>query len=158
MGVYVPQTTILKVTNSTGQTLKEYKASSKQIIDPQAAYVVTDILGDGSARAGLGGSDYTPKMNALGAKVAAKTGTSNGEINGKIVPKDIWTVGYTPTLSMAVWLGNPDTTPLNQGNSLIPALFFDTTMAQVTKMYVDQNKATYADWYTAPSGIQRVGK
>ena len=59
---------------------------------------------------------------------------------------------------MAVWLGNPDTTPLKQGNSLIPALFFDTTMAQATKTYVSQNKATYADWYTAPSGIQRVGK
>lgn len=158
MGVYMPQTTILKVKNSTGQTLKEYKASTKQVIDPQASYVVTDILGDGSARAGLGGRDYTPQMNALGAKVAAKTGTSNGQIGTKIVPKDIWTVGYTPSLSMAVWLGNPDTTPLKQGNSLIPALFFDTTMAQVTKTYVSQNKATYADWYTAPSGIQRVGK
>lgn len=158
MGVYSPQTTILKVTNGTGQTLKEYKASTKQVIDPQAAYVVTDILGDGSARAGLGGSDYTPKMNQLGAKVAAKTGTSNGQIGSKIVPKDIWTVGYTPSLSMAVWLGNPDTTPLKQGNSLIPALFFDTTMAQVTKLYVDQGKAKYSDWYDAPTGIQRVGK
>ena len=158
MGVYMPQSTILKVKKSSGQTLKEYKASSKQVIDPQAAYVVTDILGDGSARAGLGGSDYTPKMNALGAKVAAKTGTSNGQIGAKIVPKDIWTVGYTPSLSMAVWLGNPDTTPLRQGNSLIPALFFDVTMAQVTKLYVDQSKATYADWFTAPSGIQKVGK
>ena len=158
MGVYSPQTTILKVTNGTGQTLKEYKASTKQVIDPQAAYVVTDILGDGSARAGLGGSDYTPKMNQLGAKVAAKTGTSNGQIGSKIVPKDIWTVGYTPSLSMAVWLGNPDTTPLRQGNSLIPALFFDTTMAQVTKLYVDQGKAKYSDWYDAPTGIQRVGK
>lgn len=157
-GVYSPQTTILKVTNGTGQTLKEYKASSKQVIDPQASYVVTDILGDGSARAGLGGSDYTPKMNGLGAKVAAKTGTSNGQIGSKIVPKDIWTVGYTPSLTMAVWLGNPDTTPLKQGNSLIPALFFDVTMAQVTKMYVDEGKAKYSDWYAAPSGIQRVGK
>lgn len=158
MGVYMPQSTILKVTNSSGQTLKEYKTSSKQVIDPQAAYVVTDILGDGGARAGLGGSDYTPKMNALGAKVAAKTGTSNGQIGAKIVPKDLWTVGYTPALSMAIWLGNPDTTPLRQGNSLIPALFFDTTMAQVTKMYVDQNKTTYAEWFPAPSGIQKVGK
>ncbi len=158
MGVSMPQTTILKVTNSTGQKLKEYKASSKQVIDPQAAYIVTDILGDGQARAGLGGRDYTPKMNALGAKVAAKTGTSNGQIGSKIVPKDIWTVGYTPTLSMAVWLGNPDTTPLRQGNSLIPALFFDETMAQVTKLYVSQNKATYKDWFEAPSGIQRQGK
>jgi len=158
MGVYMPQSTILKVTNSTGQKLKEYKASSKQVIDPQAAYVVTDILGDGQARAGLGGRDYTPKMNALGAKVAAKTGTSNGQIGSKIVPKDIWTVGYTPSLSMAVWLGNPDTTPLRQGNSLIPALFFDETMAQVTKLYADQNKISYKDWFEAPSGIQRVGK
>ncbi len=158
MGVYTPQTTILKVTNSNGKTLKEYKASTKQVIDPQAAYVVNDILGDGSARAGLGGSDYTPKMNALGAKVAAKTGTSNGQIGTKIVPKDIWTVGYTPSLSMAVWLGNPDTTPLNQGNSLIPALLFDTTMAQVTKLYVDQSKAAYSDWFEAPAGIQKVGK
>ena len=97
-------------------------------------------------------------MNALKAKVAAKTGTSNGQIGSKIVPKDIWTVGYTPSLSMAVWLGNPDTTPLRQGNSLIPALFFDTTMAQVTKMYVDQNKAGYGDWFDAPSGIQKQGK
>ncbi len=158
MGVYTPQTTILKVTNSNGKTLKEYKASAKQVIDPQAAYVVSDILGDGQARAGLGGRDYTPKMNALGAKVAAKTGTSNGQIGSKIVPKDIWTVGYTPSLSMAVWLGNPDTTPLRQGNSLIPALFFDETMAQVTKLYVEQNKASYKDWFEAPSGIQRQGK
>lgn len=158
MGVYTPQTTILKVTNGTGQTLKEYKASSKQIIDPQAAYVVNDILGDGNARAGLGGSDYTPRMNELGAKVAVKTGTSNGQIGSRIVPKDIWTVGYTPTLSMAVWLGNPDTTPLRQGNSLIPALFFDTTMAQATKIYVKENKASYKDWFTAPSGIKRIGK
>ena len=158
MGVYTPQTTILKVTNSNGKTLKEYKASTKQVIDPQAAYVVADILGDGQARSGLGGSDYTPKMNALGAKVAAKTGTSNGQIGAKIVPKDIWTVGYTPSLSMAVWLGNPDTAPLRQGNSLIPALFFDVSMAQATKLYVDQGKAAYADWFTAPSGIQRQGK
>lgn len=158
-GAYVPQSTILKVTNGNGQTLKEYKSETKQVIDPQAAYIVSDIMGDGAARAGLGwNQDYMLRMNALGAKVAVKTGTSNGQIGEKIVPKDIWTVGYTPSLSMAVWLGNPDTTPLARGNSLIPALLLDHTMATVTKMYVDQGKAQYSDWYEAPSGIQRIGK
>lgn len=157
MGVYSPQTSVLKVTNSTGQTLKEYKASTKQVIDPQSAYIVSDMMGDANARAGLGwNQDYLPTLDGLGIKTAAKTGTSNGQIGSKIVPKDIWTVGYTPNLSMAVWLGNPDTTPLAKGNSLIPAMFFDKTMAAVTKMYVEQGKADYKDWFTAPAGIQKI--
>lgn len=158
MGVYMPQSTILQVTNSSGQVLKSYKAETKQVIDPQAAYIVADIMGDSNARAGLGwNQDYLPYINALRMKAGAKTGTSNGEINGRVVPKDIWTVGFTPNLTMAVWLGNPDTTPLRQGNSLIPAMLFDRTMASVSKLYVDQGKASYSDWYTAPEGIQRIG-
>lgn len=157
MGVYKPQTTILSVTNSNGQVLQEYKEESKQVIDPQAAYIVTDIMGDSQARAGLGwNQDYLPSLNAINTKAAAKTGTSNGEINGKIVPKDIWTVGYTPTFSMAVWLGNPDTTPLQQGNSLIPAMFFDNTMAAITKQYVKEKKAKFSDWFKEPAGIQHI--
>ena len=156
-GVYTPQSMILKVTNSTGQTLKEYKASSKQVIDPQSAYIVSDMMGDSKARAGLGwNQDYLPYLDKLGVHTAAKTGTSNAQIGKKIVPKDIWTVGYTPNLTMAVWLGNPDTTPLKQGNSLIPAMFFDRTMASATTTYVNQGKAKYSDWYTAPTGIQNI--
>ena len=157
MGTYTPQSTVLKVTNSTGQVLKQYTASTKQVIDQQAAYIVNDILGDSSARANLGGGqDYMPQMNRLKAKTAVKTGTSNSEINGKVVAKDIWTVGYTPTLSMAVWLGNSDTSPLHNGNSLIPAMLLDYTMADATQYYVSQNKASYSDWFSAPSGIQRI--
>ncbi len=157
MGSYSPQSTILKVTNSSGQTLKQYKAESKQVIDPQAAYIVTDIMGDSKARAGLGwNQDYLPYLNKSKIHTAAKTGTSNAQIGSKIVPKDIWTVGYTPNLSMAVWFGNPDTTPLKQGNSLIPAMFFDRTMATATDIYVSEGKAQYSDWFTAPQGIQTI--
>ena len=156
-GSYTPQTTILKVINSNGETLKEYKASSKQVINQQAAYIVTDILGDAKARAGLGwNQDYLPTLTGIGVRAAVKTGTSNGELNGKIASKDIWTVGYTPNLSMAVWFGNSDTSLLKNGNSLIPALFFDKTMASVSQLYSNQNKLSLSDWYTAPSGIQTI--
>lgn len=158
MGVYMPQTTILQVTNSTGQVLKSYKSETKQVIDPQAAYIVNEILGDARARTGLnGGRTYVPELDSAGIKVAVKTGTSNGQIGSKIVPKDIWTVGYTPSLTMAVWLGNPDTTPLTRGWSTIPAMFFDHTMTQATKFYADKGKATNTDWFTAPEGIQKIG-
>ena len=64
MGVYMPQTTILKVTNSTGEVIKQYKSETKQVIDPQAAYIVNDILGDSNARAGLGwNQDYLVRLN-----------------------------------------------------------------------------------------------
>ena len=156
-GSYTPQTTILKVTNSDGETLKEYEASSKQVIDQQAAYIVTDILGDASARAGLGwNQDYLPTLTGIGVHTAVKTGTSNGELNGKVASKDIWAAGYTPSLSMAVWFGNSDTSLLKNGNSLIPAMFFDKTMATVSQMYSDQSKLALSDWYTAPSGIQTI--
>ena len=159
MGAYIPQSTILKVTNSQGQILKQFKQETpKQAVDPQAAYIVNDILGDSRARAGLGwNQDYLFKLGAMGVKTAVKTGTSNAEINKKILPKDLWTVGYTPHLSMAVWLGNPDTTPLRQGNSLIPAMIFDKTMSQATQHYIAQNKAKTSDWFQAPSGIQKIG-
>ena len=160
MGAYKPQSTVLKVTNSKNQVLEEFKDTpKKQVIDQQAAFIVNDILGDSNARAGLGGGrDYVPTVNALGAKIAAKTGTSNADINGRAVAKDIWTVGYTPSLSMTVWLGNSDTTPLTSGNSLIPAMIFDKTMASAIEYYAKIGKAKTTDWFSQPNGIQRLGK
>jgi len=118
--------------------------------------IPADALGGGKARAGLAGRDYLVNLGRAGVKAAVKTGTSNSEINGKVSAKDIWAAGYTPNLSMAVWLGNSDTSPLRNGNSLIPAMFFDRTMADISKMYADQGKLKLSDWYTAPSGIQTI--
>lgn len=160
MGSYIPQSYTVKVTNSQNQILSQYKnPESTQAIDKQAAYVVSDILGDKAARAGLGwNQDYLTRLGAMGVKTAVKTGTSNAEdARGKAIAKDIWTAGYTPHLAMAVWLGNPDTTPLKSGNSLIPAMVFDKTMAEATQYLIDTGKAQASDWFTAPAGIQKVG-
>lgn len=153
-GVYMPTSTVLKVTNSGGEVLEEYKEESKKIIDPQSAYVVTDILGDSNARLGLFGRTITPTLDASRTKMALKTGTSDKDKK----PKDIWTVGYTPTLSGAVWLGNPDTTPLTNGNSSIPARILDPVMAFATEIYQSEGKSKQGDWFTAPKGIQQIGK
>lgn len=151
MGVYMPYSTILEVKSSTGEVLKKYKSSTKQVIDPQAAYVVNDILGDSSARSLLFGRSITPVTDAAGFKVALKTGTSDKDKK----PKDIWTVAYTPQLAMSVWLGNPDTSPLTNGNSSIPARVLDPVMAFALQKYKDSG--VDMAWFTAPAGIQRIG-
>lgn len=153
-GVYMPQSTILKVTNSNGEVLEEYNKDTKRVIDAQPVYVVNDILGDANARAGLFGRTITPNMDAVGAKIALKTGTSDRNLQ----PKDIWTVGYTPHVAGTVWLGNSDTTPLTNGNSSIPAQILDPVMAYITQLYQDSKQAKVGDWFTAPTGIQRIGR
>lgn len=153
-GVYMPTSTILKVTNNSGEVLEEYNAESKKIIDPQSAYIVSDILGDSKARQGLFGRTITPTLDAAKVRAAIKTGTSDKNRQ----PKDIWTVGYTPTISGAVWLGNPDTTPLVNGNSSIPARVLDPVMAFAAQLYEQEGKAKAGDWFTAPKGIQVINK
>ncbi|MBC7512511.1 penicillin-binding protein [Candidatus Saccharibacteria bacterium] len=154
-GEYIPTSTVLKVTNANKEALEEFKEQdAKKIVDAQSAFIVTDILGDSAARKGLFGRTITPNLDAANIKMALKTGTSDKD--GK--PKDIWTVGYTPSLSGSVWLGNPDTTPLTNGNSSIPARILDPVMAFATQLYESEGKAKSGDWFTAPKGIQQIGK
>ncbi|MHB9031539.1 MAG: penicillin-binding transpeptidase domain-containing protein, partial [Anaerolineae bacterium] len=91
---------ILKVTDSRGNVLYEYKEPQRQeVIAPQVAFLLNDILSDNNARAPFFGYDsilYIPDR-----PVAVKTGTTDGY-------HDAWTIGYTPQYVVAVWTGNTD--------------------------------------------------
>jgi len=151
-GVYKPTSTVLKVTNSQGEVLKKYKDESKQVLDAQSAYIVSDILSDDNARAGL----YGPQFYGLyipGVRTAAKTGTSDK--GGQ--PKDIWTLSYSPALTMGVWLGNPDTRVLTNGNSSLPAGIVGPVMEFAHKeVYAKEGKWKEGDWFPEPNGIQHI--
>jgi len=157
MGVYKPYSTVLEVTNGQGEVLKKYQdKDSKQVIDPQVAYILSDMLADDNARAGLYGSHF-PGLWIDGVKMAVKTGTSDK--GGQ--PKDIWNMGYTPALTMGVWLGNPDTSVLTNGNSSIPAKILGPVMEYAHKnIYAKEGKWSPANggtWFKQPKGIQRIG-
>lgn len=153
LGVYKPHSSILEVTNSSGEVVEKYKDESKRIINAQAAYIVNDILADSNARLGLFGRSITPSLDAAGVRASIKTGTS--DIGGQA--KDIWTIGYTPSLSATVWLGNPDIRPLLNGNSSIPAQILDPVLAYASQRYQSQGKAKKGEWFKEPAGIQHIG-
>jgi membrane peptidoglycan carboxypeptidase len=154
-GVYKPVSTVLEVKNSQGEIIKQYKDESKQVLDPQAAYIVSDILHDDDARAGLYGRNFYG-IWIPGVNTATKTGTSDkgGE------PKDIWTMSYSPSLAMGVWLGNPDTSVLKQANSSLPAKIVGQVMEYAHKeIYANEGKWSPdngGDWFSEPQGIQHI--
>ncbi len=152
-GAYKPQSSVLEVKNSSGEVLKKWSdVEGKQVIDPQAAYIIADILSDPSASASLG--NYAAK-NIPGVKTATKTGTSDKGGNAK----DLWMMSYSPALTMGVWLGNPDTTILKKGTSSLGSPIIAKVMEFAHKeVYGPENKWKSGDWYTQPNGIQRIGK
>jgi penicillin-binding protein 1A len=152
-GVYKPTSTVLEVKNSQGEVIKKFKDESKQVLDPQAAYIVSDILSDDTARSGLYGRNKYGLV-VPGVKTASKTGTSDKDGQAK----DIWTMSYSPALTMGVWLGNPDTRILKNGNSSLPASIIGDVMQYAHKdIYASEGKWKAGDWIAQPAGIQKIG-
>lgn len=68
----------------------------RQILRPQAAWIVADILSDPSARSTTFGIDSALRLPFW---AAAKTGTSKAM-------RDNWCLGFTDRYTVAVWVGN----------------------------------------------------
>jgi len=98
-------TGILKIEDSKGKVLESYKKTkAKKVIPPEVAYQISSILSDNAARAevfGTRSSLYFPNRT-----VAAKTGTTDAF-------RDAWTIGYTPSLTTGVWVGNNDNSSMS---------------------------------------------
>jgi penicillin-binding protein 1A len=102
-GVKQEITPILKVENSLGEVLDQWEdAPGEEVIDPQVAYLITDVLSDPNINLGA-------RLRVSGYDVAAKTGTSNTKNDqGVNVPNNALTLGYSPNLTTGVWVGNAD--------------------------------------------------
>lgn len=101
-----PITPILKIEDSSGKVIKEYKDEVKQVLDPQIAYQITHILSDDATRSSRWGKTALRLNNRH--NVAAKTGTTSSF-------KDAWTIGYTTQLAAGVWVGNNNGKPMRSG-------------------------------------------
>jgi penicillin-binding protein 1C len=98
-GERLPPTPILRIEDSEGNVLMDNTArEGEQVVSPQHAYLITDILSDNPARCR---AFHCPSILELSRPAAAKTGTTNDF-------RDAWTIGYTPDLVVGVWVGNSD--------------------------------------------------
>ncbi|MFA6077143.1 MAG: transglycosylase domain-containing protein [Candidatus Paceibacterota bacterium] len=105
-GIRNPYTGILKIEDSSGEILEEFKTNTREVLPENTALTISNILSDEKARIPTFGQHSA--LLIPGHDVAVKTGTTNNN-------KDAWTIGYTPSIAVGVWAGNNDNTPMKKG-------------------------------------------
>jgi membrane carboxypeptidase/penicillin-binding protein len=144
LGEKVNVAPIVKMTDKRGQVLYDHVTKFEQVINPQAAYQVVDIMTDNNARSFVFGRRSPLVLSDR--KVAAKTGTSQDF-------KDGWTIGFTPQLAAGVWAGNNDGRLMKQkaDGVFTAAPIWNKFMAQAHAML-----ELPVMEFSVPSGIQKV--
>lgn len=105
-GYRVDPISILKVEDKNGKVLEETKITKgKQVLSPEQAYLIADILSDNNAREEVFGLNSL--LNIPGHQIAVKTGTTNDK-------RDNWTIGGNSQGVVGVWVGNNDNSPMKQ--------------------------------------------
>ncbi len=88
---------VTKVETSDGQLVFEENFPGEQVLDPNIAYTITDVL-QGVISGGTGTRAQIPRA------AAGKTGSTDRNV-------DAWFVGYScDDLTAAVWMGDPNST------------------------------------------------
>jgi len=102
-GVRHPHTAILRVEDAAGTVLEEYKDEiGEQVLSQQSVRLLNNVLSDVQARTPA----YGENSFYFGSQqVAVKTGTTNDY-------KDVWIMGYTPSIAVGTWGGNNDNSPI----------------------------------------------
>jgi len=145
LGVRHMPAPVLSIKDATGRDVFTYDPSKNayQAISPEVAFIIGSIMSDDRNRCmefGCHGDLTLP-----GRHVAAKTGTTQAF-------RDNWTIGFTPTLATAVWIGNPDNTPLSHNSTGIVGA------APIWHKFMQQALAGTPDqWYAKPAGVHQIG-
>jgi penicillin-binding protein 1A len=93
-GVHHDPTAIRRVEFPDGEVDEPADTEGTRVVSDGVAYTVVDVM--------TGTLDYgTAVGNDIPCPAAGKTGTTEAQ-------SDAWFVGYTPHVSTAVWVGNPD--------------------------------------------------
>lgn len=138
-GVEVDANPILKIEDAQGRIIncnlayvktdqscsavqqKPFAKGNGQVLDPRHAYMISSILSDNRARSSAFGPNSPLKMSF---PAAAKTGTTDDN-------RDSWTMGYTPNLTVGVWVGNSNNAQMLKVTGAIGAAVIWHNMMEV---------------------------
>jgi 1A family penicillin-binding protein len=134
----------LEVKDNKGKIYEklDLQQPKENVLDPNIAFLLNDILSDNEARTPIFGSHSL--LVIPGKTVSAKTGTTNNL-------KDNWAIGYTPSFVVLSWVGNNDSSPMSHVTSGVSGAtpIWHQVMVELLKNQPDQ------PWMPT-SGITRI--
>ncbi len=126
-GIRYPYFFILRIEDSKGNVIEENKPSGIRVLEKNVARLINDILSDNEARTPM----FGPRSPLFfeGYQVAAKTGTTQDY-------RDAWTIGYTPSIVVGVWVGNNNNAPIKKrAGIMVAAPIFHDFLEKVLPKY-----------------------
>lgn len=149
-GLYQAPEVALTILDSQSQLIHPLPEQQPvQAISSAAAYMLTDIMSDNSARTPMFGANSVLKLSR---PAAAKTGTTNDF-------RDNWTVGFTRHLVVGVWAGNANGKVMKDVTGLSGAApiwhnFMEAVMADQGLLTVLDAPAGNRGWeFTPPDDV-----
>lgn len=94
-------TLITEIEDKKGNVIYRYEPQQQQVVDEKYTFLISSILSDNKTRA----EEFGDTLN-ISRTAAVKTGTTEDF-------KDAWTMGYTPSLAVGVWVGNNLNQPMS---------------------------------------------
>jgi penicillin-binding protein 1A len=145
-----PVTYITDAASGTKVWTYNAAANAQRVVPENVAYIMNETLSQAQYRYAAFGTYQ--KLSLPGRPASAKTGTSgSGSTN-----VDNWTVGWTPNVLTAVWVGDPqgETPPYALSNVSSGV----TGAAPIWQTYMEGATAnTPVTWYPQPSDVYQAG-
>ena len=129
---------VLSVVRADGTHRGISLPQAQQVLDPRVAFLMNDMLSDDANRAMEFGSGGL--LTVAGHRVAAKTGTSEDF-------RDNVTVGWTPQLVTATWVGNADDSAMHGTTGI-------TGAAPIWHQIMAHELSGDDAWPAPPAGLQ----
>jgi len=147
-GITVTPVSVLPIDRGDGREDAHVPASTgERLVSPRTAFWITDILSDPDAREYIFGRDSSLD---LPFPVAVKTGTSQAY-------HDNWTIGYTHDLTVGVWVGNFDRSPLRGSSGVTGAgpIFHAVMLAATRRLLGRLPDAAAGPMVPVPADVER---
>jgi penicillin-binding protein 1C len=143
-GTTVQPVSILEVKNTKGEVLYQHRhVPGKRVLKEEEAFLINSVLSDDQARSGAFGTGS--QLNVENRPIAVKTGTTNDQ-------KDNWTLGWSRSTIVGVWVGNNDNSSMTRVASGVTGA--SPIWRRITLAAIASGRTT--DPWEIPEGVEQV--
>lgn len=139
---------IEKIVDSNGNIVYKHEVKPERVFSEQTAYLMTDMLRTVISESGSTAHSLTDSFKKYGKiPIAGKTGTTQNYA-------DVWFMGYTPDVTLGVWIGYKESVnTLSEDGKKRARSIWAKVMNEVTDRQPDLFKT---DSFVKPEGIVKM--